>query len=246
MKEKLKNYLKKSTLVYGISKNIYHNIYYAWFKHIRPLLGTKLEEKYWKKQSLSMSEEFWDMRNHPHRNFLIEQISAFSPFYNILEMGCNSGPNLYLLAKKFPNTELKGIDINSCAVEYGNARFKQERIINVNLSVGKADTLEEFNDNSFDIVFTDAVLIYVGRDKIKKVIKELIRISRKALILMEWHSFGAESNPLGYYGGHWIRDYYSLLKMFITEEKIRIIKMPEELWPDKNWQKYGGVVVAEK
>jgi hypothetical protein len=34
----------------------------------------------------------------------------------------------------------------------------------------------------------------------------------------------------------------TLLKEFVPENKIRVVKLPEELWLDKNWQRWGGVV----
>jgi ubiquinone/menaquinone biosynthesis C-methylase UbiE len=176
---------------------------------------------------------------------LLEHISKFSPISSILEIGCNCGPNLYLLAKKFPEARIVGIDINPAAVQKGNEWFAQEGIKNVRLLVGKADELEQFEGKSFDIVFTDAVLIYVGPDKIKEVIKGMLRITRSALIFFEWHSFGCASNPRGVYVGHWLRDYVALLREFVAEESIHITKMPEELWLDKSWQKYGGVVEVD-
>jgi hypothetical protein len=39
-----------------------------------------------------------------------------------------------------------------------------------------------------------------------------------------------------------MRDYVTLLKEFIPENKIKVVKMPEELWPDQNWQRWGGVI----
>ncbi|MGQ9460516.1 MAG: class I SAM-dependent methyltransferase [Candidatus Bathyarchaeaceae archaeon] len=171
----------------------------------------------------------------------MDRISKFSPL-SILEVGCNCGPNLYLLAKRFPDAEIRGIDINSVAVQKGNEWFAQEGISNVKLFVGKADDLRQFQDRSFDVVFTDAVLIYIGPDKIKKVIGEMLRVARKALIFLEWHGFNSKSNPLGIYVGHWMRDYVTLLKEFIPEKKIKAIKMPEELWPDKNWQRWGAII----
>ena len=78
--------------------------------------------------------------------------------------------------------------------------------------------------------------------KIKKVIEEMLRVARQALILLEWHCFNSKSNPLGVYAGHWMRDYVALLKEFVPERKIQVIKLPEELWSDENWQRYGGVV----
>jgi len=88
-------------------------------------------------------------------------------------------------------------------------------------------------------------LIYIGPDKIKEVINGMLRITRKALILFEWHSFGCASHPLGVYVGHWMRDYTALLKEFVPEETVHATKMPEKLWADKYWQKYGGIVEVD-
>jgi len=243
MKEQIKYYFPS---LWGIGRKVYRKFYYIWLRHIRPLLGTKLEEKYWIKKPPSNGIEVWNTKDHPHRNFLIEQISVLSPIRSILEIGCNSGPNLYLLAKKLPDAELRGIDINKHAVEYGNKKFKEEGIKNAILSIGKADVLDSFKDNSFDIVFTDAVLMFIAQDKIKKVLRELIRIGRKALVLMEWHCFELKSPHLSCYTTHWVRDYVALLKNLFPDIKVRFIKMPTELWPDKNWQRFGGIVIAEK
>lgn len=133
-------------------------------------------------------ESYWRSRNHPHRSFLVERICKFSPIYGILEIGCACGPNLYHIAKKFPDAEVRGIDINPMAVQKGNEWFKREGISNVKLEVGKAQQLEQFADKSFDVVFTDAVLIYISPDEIKQVIKEMLRIGR-VLVLNEWHTF---------------------------------------------------------
>jgi ubiquinone/menaquinone biosynthesis C-methylase UbiE len=248
MKEKLKSFLKSWPEFYNFLKRGYS----AFRSMQRRLLGTKLEEKYWATRHLRKGDDwgnekndwirgYWDSRNHSHRSFLMERIFKFSPS-SILEIGCNCGPNLYILAKKFPDAEIKGIDINPMAVQKGNEWFTQEDISNVKLLVGKADDLLKFQDKSFDVVFTDAVLIYIGPDKIKKVLEEMLRVTRKGLIFLEWHCFNSESNPLGVYVGHWMRDYVTLLKEFIPENKIKVVKMPEELWPDQNWQRWGAVV----
>lgn len=224
------------------------------------LLGTKAIEKEWATRHLCEGERrrddwgkgsndwirgYRDSQNHPHRSFLVETISKFKPS-SILEIGCNCGPNLRLLAKKFPDAKIMGIDINPIAVQKGNEWFAQEGVLNVNLSVGKADELGQFQDKSFDVVFTDAVLIYIGPDKIKDVMREMIRITHRALILAEWHSFESQrkdTNVLGtYHKGIWVRDYVALFKQFVREEQIRITKISEEVWPDKNWSEVGAVI----
>jgi SAM-dependent methyltransferase len=225
--------------------------------HLKELIvGTKAREKEWATRHLRKGNDwgneegdwikgYWDSRNHSHRNLLVERICKFSPS-SVLEIGCNCGPNLHLLAKKLPNAEIRGIDINPKAVQKGNEWLAQEGISNVKLSVGKANDLGEFQDESFDIVFTDAVLIYIGPDKIKEVIEAMIRIARRALILMEWHRFEPQykdPNGLGvYHHGSWKRDYIALLRQFVRAEQIRVTKIPEDIWPDKNWRTLGAIV----
>ena len=113
------------------------------------VLGTRLKERYWAKRHLRGGDDwgygnddwvrgYWDSRNHLHRSFLVERISKFFPS-SILEIGCNCGPNLYLLAQKFPRAEIVGVDINPLAVQKGNEWFVREGISNVRLLVGKAD-----------------------------------------------------------------------------------------------------------
>lgn len=249
MKKKLESFLRRWPRLYGFLKrgrDIYRSMQ-------RRLLGTRLEEKYWARAHLRRGGEwgdkendwakgYWDSRDHSHRSFLIDRISRFSPS-SVLEIGSNCGPNLYILAKRFPNAELMGVDINSEAVQKGNEWLKKEGISNVELLVGKADDFRQFQDKSFDVVFTDSVLIYIGPDKIKKVMAEMFRVARKALIFLEWHCSNSGSNPLGVYVGHWMRDYVALWKEFIPENKIKVIKMPEELmYSDQNWQRWGAVI----
>jgi ubiquinone/menaquinone biosynthesis C-methylase UbiE len=248
MKKKLKSFLKRWPKFYNFLKRGYS----AFRSMQRRLLGTRLEEKYWAARHLRQGDDwgdkegdwvrgYWDSRDHSHRSFLMERIFKFSSL-SILEIGCNCGPNLYILAKKLPDAQIRGIDINPIAVQKGNEWFTQEGISNVKLSVGKADDLRQFKDKSFDVVFTDAVLIYIGPDKIRKVIEEMLRVTRKALIFLEWHCFDSKCNPLGVYVGHWMRDYRALLKEFVPESKTKVTKLPKDLWLDQNWQRWGSVI----
>lgn len=253
-KEVLKNLLQKWPALYSFIVKEYER--FGYLKEY--LLGTRVREKLWATKHIRgggdwgptrYGEEwvrsFWDSQDHSHRPFLIERISNFSPS-SVLEIGCNCGPNLCLLAKKFPDAEIRGIDINPLAVQKGNEWLRQEDILNVKLLVGKADELGQFQDKSFDVVFTDGVLIYIGPDKIKKVIQEMIRITRRALILMELHSFETERKDrygLGvHYYGDWKRDYVALLKPFVPQEQIHTTKTPEDIWPIKQWIEAGAVI----
>lgn len=257
MKEQLKHILRKWPALYRFVETSYHTMR---FRHLKEcLLGTGVREREWATRHFHEDERIrddwgrghddWiksykDSTDHPHRQILIETVSKYNPL-NILEIGCNCGPNLCILARKFPGAEIKGIDINPLAVQKGNEWLAQEGISNVKLLESKADELRQFQDKSFDVVFTDAVLIYIGPDKIKEVIRDMVRITRRALILVEWHSEDQRKDPDGlgvYYLGCWKRDYVALLKQFVSEEQIYVTKITEDIWPEKNWSEVGAVI----
>lgn len=255
MREKIKNFLKNWPKIYSLLRKIYHAMKLRRLMEL--LLGTRVREKEWatrhlckgkkddwKKDSKDWIKGYWDSQDHPHRRFLLERIEVFSPITSVLEVGCCCGSNLVLLAKKFPNAEIIGIDINPMAVKKGNKWLKQEGISNVKLSLGKVDDLREFQDKNFDVVFTDAVLLYIGPDKIKKAVEEMLRKARKALILCEWHDFSEKDKEgIGFYHlGFWKRDYIALLRQYVLEHNIRVTKIPEKVWDAEGWKEYGAIV----
>ncbi len=208
------------------------------------LVGTKFEERRWASQSSSYASGSTTL-NHPHRGFLVAKISKFRKIKNLLEVGCGDGPNLYLLSEKFPEADLSGVDINKWSVKNGNEWLKQEGKLNVKLSVGKADDLESFLNDSFDIVFTDAVLMYIGPDKIRKVVNDMVRIARRRIYFVEWHSFDSQ-NSLGVYERHWRRNYEALLKELIPENNVNVSKLPEGGgFKDEMWTKWGALIEAK-
>lgn len=249
MKSFITHILNKNPLLLSAAERV-NNI----FKIVKyKIRGSSIDEKYWANRHLQKGDEwandengnwidgYWNSVTHPHRELLVQSISKFNPG-SILEIGCNCGPNLYLLAKKYPDAKITGIDINPKAVEQGNELFKKEGLKNVTLIACKADEISRFADNNFDVVFTDAVLIYFGTDIIKNTIADIFRISKKGIVLFEWYDFFHTDNYLGKLHKHWIRNYCALFKKFIAEEKIKVEKIPENLWSDKYWQKYGAIV----
>ncbi len=262
MTKQLKKLLKKWPPLYRLAVQIIYTVRFSYFMEL--LFGTRAREKAWARRHLSKGNDwhnrqhrdsddewalgYWDSRSHPHRQFLLEKIAGYAPISSMLEIGCNCGPNLYLATKRFPAARIRGIDINPQAVEIGNKFFSSEGLANVSLSLGKADELGQFPDKSFDIILTDAVLMYIGRDKIRQTIQEMVRVARRALILVEWHCFEPQHRDPHGLGvrcwGCWRRDYKALLKEFIPEERIHISKITEDVWPDERWQEMGAVIEA--
>jgi len=212
-------------------------------KVIDRTFGTKVDETYWRFRHIftrKWAEGYISESsiNHHHRQFLIEKIAVYAPFKTILEIGCASGPNLYLLQKKFPEVEFFGIDISRHAIKTGEEWFRKNRIKNIKLSEGRVDDLKKFPSKSIDIIFTDAVLIYIGPDKIIKVIEEMMRVGKKAIILNERH----DDSSLFSYKDHWTYNYKALFSRFVDEKKIKISKFPPDLWSIEGWKEYGAVV----
>ena len=217
----------------GVSRNI----------NVR-LGGTAVTEKEW--QSKTGDEAYWQTVDHPHRNKLVAAVASFSPG-SVLEVGCNSGPNLYRLAKAISDSRLVGIDLNQNAITRGNERFRELGMVNVELRVGKADDLQEFKDVSFDVVFSDAVMIYVGKDKIDRVIDEMLRVAKKGVVLIEWHQEGTKAKGKYLYNkGYWIRDYTALLDERLDVKAVKTTSLTREDWDDDCWGRYGHVIEAVK
>ena len=109
--------------------------------------------------------------------------------------------------------------------------------------VVNADKLTDKINRKHDVVFTDALLIHVGPDKILKVIQELLEVCSKYLVFLEWHLEEDQTKGLGIWmGGRWTRNYRELLKRISPEIQVSFIKLPVEYWPDKHWAKYGYLI----
>jgi len=236
--EKIKSFLRKWPKLYNLFQICYGRIHLLKEKILKINIDEK-EEKRWERRHFYEGKDwslkgYWKVRNHPATHFLLKEIEKFSPFSSILEIGCNCGPNMYLIAKKFPSVVIKGIDINPLAIQTGKELLVKEGISNAELFVGKAQCLQ-FIDKSFDIVFSKAVLSHIGPTKISKVIAEMLRVSKKALILIEYHEPAQrnETAALGIrlgYSYRWRRNYITLLKKIAPEAKIFVSRIPPEVW----------------
>ena len=117
----------------------------------------------------------------------------------VLEIGCNDGwKNLCWLGDK-----AVGLEINMRAVSIG-------RQGNMSIVWGKATDIP-FKDNWFDLVFTAGLLIHIPQKEIKKAMREIIRVSKKYVLAIEYYSGKERERPfLGEMGITWERPYNDL------------------------------------
>ena len=227
-----------------------HSPYYG----VRRLLethvvGSAAQEWLWRTRHLykgtQWARSYCETIHHPHRPLLVAAIAEFAPLAAILEVGCNAGPNLYLLAQSLPAARLYGLDINPRAIEIGRRWLREAGVHNVELAVGKADDLGRFGDRSMDVVFTDALLMYLGPDKIGGVLDEMLRVIRKGLVCVEWHrpaTRGARGSY--YYDAHWVHSFDALLRQRVPQAAIHINGLPDEAFGDAGWGQFGAIVTV--
>jgi SAM-dependent methyltransferase len=163
-----------------------------------------------------------------------------------LEVGCNAGRTC-ICGRKYPGASFHGIDINPQFVQVGQDWLRGKGQENVFLQVGKADDLSSLGDRSYDICFSDATLMYLGPDKISRSLRQIVRITRKAILLNEWSRNVADPGERSlWYDFHWVHDYSALLREILPQSKIRETKIPAGQWlPGGGWEKYGTLIEVE-
>lgn len=198
-------------------------------KFIAAKIGINLKK--WKCENYE-SVVAWKKQKHHIRNYFIrDKIIAFNP-QSILEFGSSCGNILSLLAEKLPSSKIVGIDISPVAIECGKAWLMEDKIMNVSLEIGDAESLLKFTDESFDVVFSCATLMYIKPNNIKKLIKDMIRISQKVVILLEMNG-EHNKNYLGefYLPSNWKRNYRRIYnELGISDDRIFIEWVGEDIW----------------
>lgn len=145
----------------------------------------------------------WD---RGYRHLFVDRVARFEPVSSVLELGCHSGPNIRLLATRFPDALITGIDVNLPAIE--EARRSLAHFPNVTTRhTDLRPELARLEDNGIDCVVSCFALAYVDPDDIDEVLRQAWRVARKGLVLMEPHPGpGQAAEPSG-----WRRDYGTLL-----------------------------------
>ena len=209
------------------------------------LIGDKSNEIYWRYKSFFSSDwrdGYLDSENeiHPHRKLLLKKIIQTHSIDSILEVGCANGINLRMINKKIPGITLEGFDINKKALREGVNILKRENITNIKLKHQSAKNLGSYDTGRFDVVFCDAVLMYIGPNNIKQSLKEMVRISKKSVIICEQHTKGNS-----FYEDKWIHNYDILLKNISSIQSVIFHSISDDIWSG-DWSKYGKIIVVEK
>ncbi len=130
--------------------------------------------------------EIYKGPNGLQRIELIESVSNLCNGINnpkVLEAGCGSGVNIYLLNSLNPNIEIHGF-------EYTNSRIASALInlfyspIVKNLFLADICNIK-IPDNTFDVVYSNHVLEQLGQEKAEKALNDMWRVCKKGIFLSE-------------------------------------------------------------
>jgi pseudaminic acid biosynthesis-associated methylase len=101
---------------------------------------------------------------------------------NYLECGCNIGRNITQIKLALPNAKPSIIEISEPAFKFVTA---QHEFVNAyNGPILNSD----FEQDSFDLVFTMGVLIHINPDQLLDHMKKMFRYSKKYILIGEYFS----------------------------------------------------------
>ena len=186
------------------------------------------------------------------RAVLIEKILYRTCNPKILEVGFGYGQNMSVLVELLPKKNIHGIDFKENRVSETIDFFLNNNISEITIKQGDGRSLD-FADSSFDVVFTSAVMLYLNHEDCKKMLSEMLRVSRARVVLLEQHREGASDLLLK--GGvtgedYYVRDYNQLIKEVLSEAKypaiVKTHKVSNPRWQVESWKDIACVFVIDK
>lgn len=148
-------------------------------------------------------------------------------FLNVLEVGSQWGENLVAIREDFPSVKLVGIDIDKETTD------EAKKVTGLDLRLG--NILDgNFQDKEFDVVFTEALFCMLEPNQVDRALKEVIRIARKYIVLVELKT----SELVGMvYGGRTGANWVELFKKYGLEAKQT--KIHSKNWEANPWKENG-------
>lgn len=189
---------------------------------------------YWLRKNRRQVEEYFGTIGDATDGYITEILRKIH-FDSFLELGCSCGNRLFNIAREHEYAKIVGLDISPLAIKIGREFLKKSRIDNVELIKKPIERLGDFPEGSFDVVFSRATLIYISPRKIARVLSDIIRVSKKYIILMEMQGVDLSKDPdgTGFFCPplNWKRDYVRLLKdLGIQETHVVVENVPEAFW----------------
>ncbi|CAN7315361.1 class I SAM-dependent methyltransferase [Bradyrhizobium sp. LjRoot220] len=174
------------------------------------------------------AEGYWKQKEHPFRLKIGETISQLDG-RALLEVGCHAGPNFWSIHRSKQWDRLAGTELSRPVLSFAAATLPEALGRPIELVYAAADALP-FEPDEFDVVLASGVLLCIGPDTIHSSLAELLRVTRKWLVLVEPYSDDpADASWAGkadYYPNttYWIRNYTDLLPGIANVRRSHFVK----------------------
>lgn len=118
-------------------------------------------------------------------------LAHHGPVGSALELGCNIGMNLRALHDVAPQMRLGGVELNDKAAA-------QAAALGI-ASIQTGSIIEPLQADKADLTFTKGVLIHIAPDHLPAAYENLVRLSQRYVMVMEYYNPSPVSIP---YRGH--------------------------------------------
>lgn len=127
-------------------------------------------------------KRYWDSADRKHRDLILKAMETFGEFSSVLELGCNTGPNLKRIHERWPRVDLAGVDVNADALTYGREAAHQE---GWDWESCHGSFMDALNGPRYDIVLTCYSLCYLDQEDIDPVLAASLACAKKGVVIAE-------------------------------------------------------------
>ncbi len=208
-------------------KKFISNIYHKFFKY-------KFEDNF---QNINY-EQICEIEKFESEKYRLQLFNSLDlkKIKSVLDYGCGYGMNMKVIKNINNDIILNGMDISKTKIRM--LKILNDNIYKMSLNVHEIKNLPNF-EKKFDLVFTDAVLIYVNPNNIYKLLKNLINSSKKKILLHELCNL-YDRRKVDYLHIH---DYKNLIKRINPKLKIKTFKSSK---PGTPWNTHGTIILIDK
>jgi SAM-dependent methyltransferase len=113
------------------------------------------------------------VERYEHEKYAVTLLSVPpSGYRRILDAGCSEGLFTHILAKKYPEAHIVGVDISERAIQRARRRAKSRSTA---VEFVAMDILSDHFHEQFDLVFCSDVLYYLGRNGRRRLAAQRLR-----------------------------------------------------------------------
>lgn len=197
---------------------------------------------YWGLKPLEADFDWRADMEKPYRRWLAREIFYSDSPGSVFEFGCGAGQNLAPFST-LGDLRLVGVDLNRARISMARRSFR-ELGVRAEFHVG-GDDFSGFGKDEFGVSLTCATLMYIGDDRILRVISELMRIASGGLWAVEFHDGSLPDWRSRHCRDGFVRNYYLLSKEAGFEAEVR--KLPEGMFPAAGrWPAFARIVRIRK